>query len=81
LRFIVRVRFKCDVLAQGQEDWLSLEEISEKIVIPYSHKMWVKNRQTHIYELVTIDFGAVSIRIEGQDVPLELVVVRGLRSL
>lgn len=77
LRFVVRVRFKRDVLAQGQEEWLSLGQVASKMITPYSHKMWIKNRQTHIYELVSIDFGAVSIRIEGVEKAAQLVVVRG----
>ncbi len=77
LRFIVRVGFKRDVLAQGQEDWLSLGQVASVMITPYSHKMWIKNRQTHLYELVSIDFGAVSIRIEALEKSVELVVVRG----
>lgn len=77
LRFIVRVGFKRDVLAQGQEDWLSLGQVASGMITPYSHKMWIKNRQTHLYELVSIDFGAVSIRIEALEKSVELVVVRG----
>lgn len=76
LRFIVRVGFKRDVLAQGQEDWLSLGQVASGMITPYSHKMWIKNRQTQIYELVSIDFEAVSIRIEALEKSVELVVVK-----
>lgn len=48
-------------------------------MVYWGHKlmMWIKNRQIHIYGLVSIDFGSVSIGIDGVEKPVQLVVVRG----